>query len=206
MVRRTKEEAEATRALLLDTAEEVFRDKGVARSSLADIATRAGVTRGAIYWHFENKSDLFQAMCDRAVMPLEALFDGMGADDLTDPLGSLRAGCVGMLCVVEEDARCRRVFEIISHKCEFVDEMAETMRRRQGCRQDAMDLFERNLALAVKRGQLPATLDTRRAAIGLFAYLDGLIHNWNLMPEQYSLAGEAGALVDLFLDGLRRGT
>jgi hypothetical protein len=47
-------------------------------------------------------------------------------------------------------------------------------------------------------------LDTRRAAIGLFAYLDGLIQNWNMMPDRYSLADEAGALIDLFLGGLRQ--
>jgi TetR/AcrR family acrAB operon transcriptional repressor len=205
MVRRTKEEAEETRALILDTAEEVFLDKGVSRTSLADIAARAGVTRGAIYWHFENKVALFEAMCQRVSMPLEALFCGVGADDLDDPLDSLRTGLVGVLRLVEQDAHCRRVFEILSHKCEFVDELADTMARRQGCRQDAMTLIERNLALAARRGQLPSDLDTRRAAIGLFAYLDGLIHNWGMMPKNYSLADEAGALIDLFLDGIRLG-
>jgi TetR/AcrR family acrAB operon transcriptional repressor len=202
MVRRTKEAAEETRAQILDTAEQVFHEKGVARTSLADIAGKAGVTRGAIYWHFENKADLFQAMCERATLPLEAMLSEIGKDDLDDLLASLRAGCVGVLRQVVEDARCRRVFEIMSHKCEFVDEMAGTMARRQGCRQDAMALIERNLSLAVKRGQLAAGLDTHRAALGLFAYIDGLIHNGGLMPGHYSLSENAGPLIDLFLKGL----
>jgi TetR/AcrR family acrAB operon transcriptional repressor len=204
MARRTKEAAEETRALILDTAEQVFHEKGVARTSLTDIASHAGVTRGAIYWHFANKADLFQAMCDRAALPLEAMFNAVGADELNDPLASLRAGCVGVLRQVEADVRCRTVFEIMSHKCEFVDEMAATMARRQECRQGAMAMIERNLAMAIERRQLPADLDARRAAIGLFAYIDGLIHNWGMMPDHYSLAGEAGALVDLFINGLRR--
>ncbi len=202
MVRRTKEVAEETRARILDTAEQVFHEKGVTRTSLSDIATNAGVTRGAIYWHFADKAALFQAMCDRATLPLEAMFGSVAADDLDDPLASLRAGCVGVLRQVEEDARCRRVFEIMSSKCEFVDEMAATMARRQECRQGAMALIESNLGLAIQRGQLPADLDTRRAAIGLFAYLDGLIHNWGLMPGHYSLSENAGPLIDLFLSGL----
>jgi TetR/AcrR family acrAB operon transcriptional repressor len=49
MARRTKEEAQATRTQLLDTAEVVFREKGVSRTTLTDIASAAGVTRGAIY-------------------------------------------------------------------------------------------------------------------------------------------------------------
>lgn len=204
MVRRTKEVAEETRARILDTAEQVFHEKGVTRTSLSDIATNAGVTRGAIYWHFADKAALFQAMCDRATLPLEAMFGSVAADDLDDTLSSLRAGCVGVLRQVEEDARCRRVFEIMSSKCEFVDEMAATMARRQECRQGAMALIESNLGLAIQRGQLPADLDVRRAAIGLFAYIDGLIHNWGLKPDHYSLADEAGSLIDLFLNGLRR--
>jgi TetR/AcrR family acrAB operon transcriptional repressor len=203
MARRTKEAAEETRNRILDTAEQVFREKGVARTSLADIANQAGVTRGAIYWHFANKAELFTAMCDRATLPLEALFSGVADPERDDPLASLREGCVGVLRLVEGDARCRRVFEIMNSKCEFVDEMAATMQRRQECRQGAMDVIAGNLARAVERGQLPAGLDVQRTAIGLFAYLDGLIHNWGLMPERYSLAGEAEALIDLYLNGLR---
>ncbi len=88
MVRRTKQAAEETRSLILDAAEQVFRDKGVTRTSLTDIASQAGVTRGAIYWHFANKAELFTAMCDRATLPLEALFGGVAGPDLDDPLAA----------------------------------------------------------------------------------------------------------------------
>ena len=73
MVRRTKEEALETRNRILDAAEAVFHARGVARPSLADIAEAAGVTRGAIYWHFKDKSVVFAAMCDRVNLPVEAL-------------------------------------------------------------------------------------------------------------------------------------
>ena len=64
MVRRTKEEAQETRSAILEAAERAFYERGVARTTLADIATLAGVTRGAIYWHFSNKADVVQAMLD----------------------------------------------------------------------------------------------------------------------------------------------
>ncbi|OBX33695.1 HTH-type transcriptional repressor BepR [Halomonas elongata] len=73
MARRTKAEAEATREALLDAAEEVFFEKGVACTSLEQIARHAGMTRGAVYWHFRNKADLFRAMLDRVRMPFEEL-------------------------------------------------------------------------------------------------------------------------------------
>ena len=67
MVRKTKEEAQETRNAILDAAEVVFQKQGVSRTSLAEIAAAAGVTRGAIYWHFKNKEDVFNAMIERIV-------------------------------------------------------------------------------------------------------------------------------------------
>jgi TetR/AcrR family acrAB operon transcriptional repressor len=55
MARRTKEEAAATRESILDAAEQLFVKQGVSRTTLQHIATAAGVTRGAIYWHFNDK-------------------------------------------------------------------------------------------------------------------------------------------------------
>ena len=61
MARRTKQEAQATRSHILDTAELVFEQRGVSGTSLGEIAKAAGLTRGAIYWHFKDKADLFNA-------------------------------------------------------------------------------------------------------------------------------------------------
>ncbi|MBY0439824.1 MAG: TetR family transcriptional regulator, partial [Burkholderiales bacterium] len=57
MPRRTKDAARATHARILDMAEIEFQRRGVSRTSLTDIARAAGVTRGAVYWHFRDKAD-----------------------------------------------------------------------------------------------------------------------------------------------------
>ena len=75
MVRRTKAEAAVTREQLLDAAERVFRERGVASTTLGEVAAAAGVTRGAVYWHFRDKADLLGALCERTTLPLDALFD-----------------------------------------------------------------------------------------------------------------------------------
>jgi TetR/AcrR family acrAB operon transcriptional repressor len=202
MARRTKEEAQETRTLILDTAETVFRDKGVSRTSLAEIATQAGVTRGAIYWHFANKADLFTAMCDRATLPLEALLENMADPDQPDPLGLVRRSSVEALALVEQDERCRRVFEILTLKCEYVDELAPQVARRQGCRQGARAVLGQALENARRRGQVRADLDCQRAAVALMAFIDGLILDWSLDGGGYSLAAQAGPMIDLFFSGL----
>lgn len=59
MARKTKQEAQETRQYILDVALRLFSQQGVSSTSLGEIAKAAGVTRGAIYWHFKDKSDLF---------------------------------------------------------------------------------------------------------------------------------------------------
>lgn len=202
MARRTKEEAQETRTLILDTAELVFREKGVSRTSLGEIAQQAGVTRGAIYWHFENKADLFTAMCDRATLPLEALLENLADPDQPDPLGLLRRASIQALSLVEQDDRCRRVFEILTLKCEYVDELAPSVQRRQECRQGVREVFRLVLENARQRGQVRADLDPALAAMALAALINGLIHDWGLEPKAYSLAEQAGPMIDLFFSGM----
>lgn len=57
-MKRCKQDAEKTKSQLIDAACEVFYREGVARATLEQIAREAGVTRGALYWHFNNKVDI----------------------------------------------------------------------------------------------------------------------------------------------------
>lgn len=203
MVRRTKEDAEITRNLLLDAAERVFNEKGVTRTSLAEIAEASGLTRGAIYWHFENKADLLHAMLERVKLPMDQMIDQLCSEHLTDPLAFLRKASISVLSRVESDAQTRRVFDIVHHKCELADEMPIARERRLESRAGCIDEIEQGLSAAIAHGQLPQTLDAHRAAIGLHALIDGLISNWVLHPDSFSLSQEAPLFVDAYLNGLR---
>jgi TetR/AcrR family acrAB operon transcriptional repressor len=206
MVRRTKEEAQETRNLLLDVAEKVFNEKGVSRTSLNDIAESAGLTRGAIYWHFRNKADLFDAMMERVTLPLENLVGRSGDAGLDDPLGYVRACAVGVLERTAKDAQMQRVFDIVTHKCEYVDDMLALKDRHLESRSACLAQVELGLGNAMAKGQLPESTDARRAAIGLHALIDGLIANWLLDPGYFNLGREAGRIIDIYLDGLRNET
>jgi len=203
MVRRTKEEALETRDRILDTAEQVFSEHGVARTSLADIADAAGVTRGAIYWHFKNKGDLFSAMLDRVALPMEERIRQAADESTVDPLSSLRACCVYVLRQTAEQSQCRRVFDILTRKCEHVEDVDSLGARILECRTQGLAMIERSLRNAMRKGQLPRHLDPRRAALGLHAYVNGLLYDWLMDPGSFELAGEAEPLVDLYLAGLK---
>lgn len=203
MVRRTKDEAQETRNRILDTAERVFLKKGVAHTSLADVADAAGVTRGAIYWHFKNKADLFDAMMQRVSLPMEEMVARAGDENIEDPLAYVRRCALAVLERVTTDPQSQRVAEISRYKVEYADEMEPLRARHIECRAECLGRIERGLRNAAKRGLLAASVNPRLAAVGLHALVDGLITNWVLDPKYVLLAKNAGPLIDGYLNGLK---
>lgn len=202
MVRKTKGEAQETRNAILDAAEAVFQERGVSHTSLAEIAAAAGVTRGAIYWHFANKADLFDAMIQRVFDPFEAQFDELRTQAEGDPLAMLRATTLYFLDRVANDPRYFRILEISWHKCEYVGEMAAIRDSHLECGNRYLAIIEQGFRMAQERGYLPPTLDARCAAVGLMAVADGLVVNWTLDSALFPLARFAPTIIDAYLAGL----
>ena len=203
MARSTKTEAQETRNRILDAAQQVFHAQGVSRTSLEDVAQAADVTRGAIYWHFKNKEDLFNAMSQRVRQPLEAMVQASGDAAETDPLGQLRSFLVFVLQETALNPQSRTVFDILFLKCEFVDANGPIRARRQQEFTNALENFERTITNAIARCQLPGNLDVPLACRALHAMMRGLIIDWLFMPEKSDLAADAPRLVDACLDMVR---
>ena len=202
MVRKTKEETLETRNAILDAAELVFQDKGVSSTSLADIALAAGVTRGAIYWHFKDKADLFDAMIERIFEPVESRMAELEGEFVGDPVAALCSLALFFLGRIANDDHYFRLIEISWHKCEYVGEMARIRDDHLECGTRYLAISERAFALARERGLLPATASPHCAAVGLVAIVDGLVVNWTLNREQFPLEEYAPKLIGIFLDGL----
>lgn len=202
MARRTKQEAQATRSHILDTAELVFEQRGVSGTSLHEIAKAAGVTRGAIYWHFEDKADLFNAMMERATMPLEEGGGVCGFEKNELTLAQMRDGFVDVLRRVVADPQMKRVFGIATHKVEYIGEMDAVRERHLSTRNGCLVDVERTLKQAIRRGELARRIPARAAAVGLHALLDGLLQNWMLDPAGFNLVKVGSQVLDAYLAGL----
>lgn len=203
MVKKTKEEAQETRNRLLDTAEEVFHSKGVSQTTLNDIASAAGMTRGAIYWHFKNKLDLFNALCDRVTLPLETRAEASASAEVADPLGELRETARFLFQQVARDVHTRRVFDILFNKCEFVSELGPIVERDNRVRDEFKQRFERVFVNAKARGQLPECLDNRLAVISYQSFVKGILRTWLLEPDSFDLEQDGNRMMDGFFDMLR---
>ena len=201
MVRKTKEEAQETYAALLDAAEQVFSQKGVTNTTLNDVAVAAGMTRGAIYWHFKDKNALLQAMCDRAFLPMEALLNEILETPDKDPVIALKQLDIHFLQLVSGDERQRRVFDIIFHRCEKNPDLPffENEKRQ---RVECMAKVQAIIQNAVDQGKLPHDTDTWIAMQANHAFLVGIVHEWLEDTNAYCMITHAESMVDMFLAGL----
>jgi TetR/AcrR family acrAB operon transcriptional repressor len=203
MARRTKEEAAATRDSILDAAEKLFVEQGVSRTTLQHIATEAGVTRGAIYWHFDDKGALFNAMMERATLPLEAELQLLDQADSDDPLDDLRNYMLAVLRRTVEDPGARRVFEIATLKVEFVDEMNPARCRRQQSLNNWMARAERRIRSAADKGLIGRQVEPATVALAMWTMVDGLIRNWMFNPDGFDLLHLGQCVIDPYMSGLR---
>jgi TetR/AcrR family acrAB operon transcriptional repressor len=187
---RTKQQALDTRAKIIDAAERVFFVRGFARAALEDIASEAGVTRGAVYGHFRNKEAVFQAIYECADMPLDP-FVVQSCEQDADPLEHLHAQLLQRLRDALYLRRARRLYSIALTKCEVTAETAAFYERVAMAVLRAEAQIDAALRAASLRGQLPPDVDTRAAASFIHAALTGFLHKRLLMSPESRVDLEA---------------
>lgn len=187
MARKTKQQALETRQHILDVALRLFSQQGVSATSLAEIANAAGVTRGAIYWHFKNKSDLFSEIWELSESNIGELEIEYQAKFPDDPLSVLREILVHILEATVTEERRRLLMEIIFHKCEFVGEMVVVQQAQRSLCLESYDRIEQTLKHCINAKMLPENLLTRRAAILMRSFISGLMENWLFAPQSFDL-------------------
>jgi AcrR family transcriptional regulator len=202
MARRTKAEAQSTRTAILDAAEVLFYQHGVSRTTLEKIAVAANVTRGAIYWHFQNKADVFNAMLERVRLPFQHLLTEVDTHPSPNPVQQVRELMVNGLQLIASSAQHHRVLTIVFHRCEYIDELNPAVTRQDELDEQTVAVLQRAFERAAQAGMLRPGLSARLAAISLHSYIGGIISNFLLKPEQYELQLHAADLVDAMLLGL----
>lgn len=199
MPKRTKAEAEATREALLDAAEVIFLERGVSRTSLEQIARQAGMTRGAVYWHFKNKSDLFHAMLDRVKMPLRQLLDDV--EDPERPRAPLESLQLAAMHALErlQSPRSRRVHTILFHCCEASSDV-NILELHQRLADDCYDTMLERFEEANRTGTMIASIEPEIACRMLMSMFGGLMHDWLRDPTRYDIGDIGPRMIDTFFE------
>ncbi|PHK95572.1 TetR family transcriptional regulator [Pseudoroseomonas rhizosphaerae] len=199
MARRTKQEADETREALLDAAEQVFLDRGVARASLDEVARVAGCTRGAVHWHFRDKLGLFLALDERLVLLQDEVKDRLCIEE-DGSLQSMACAITAAMKDFEENPRRRRLLTIMLQRCEYVAEMAPALQRRRQADTEIRETLRRRFQEVAERGDLSPAWPPERAALFLYALISGLLHEWLRGEADFTLSGEVSDAIRSFLD------
>lgn len=103
------EQAAETRAELLAAARRLFAERTYAGTSTEAILGAARVTRGALYYHFEDKAQLLQAVCAELYRELGERIT-LAAQGRQDSWSALKEGCEAFLSLSHDAALVRLLF------------------------------------------------------------------------------------------------
>ena len=205
-MRRTKKESERTRQDILAAARKVFARQGVTRTTFEEIAASAGVTRGAIYWHFADKTELFFAMREQVAVPMIDQIDlALLHSDGSDPLAGVERFLRGILRALESDPAARRTFQIMGFKCEYVGELERELGLQRLRCSELVSKLKQTYGRARRAGQLRAGLRPSMAALETCSFVIGLTRLWLLDARGSLLRRVARRLISAHVTGHRRG-
>jgi TetR/AcrR family transcriptional repressor of mexAB-oprM operon len=197
-MRRTKAEAKETRQQILLAAERVFYEKGVAHASMEDVARAAGVSRGAIYWHFANRADLVLELYSSLPLPQEELIARELEAENADVFGVLERVGREWIGLLAQDEHRQRILSILL-RCDTTGEFASISERQNDIDDEHMQVLEAAFAKAQHQGRLCTCWSPRSAASMLRWVIKGLCSEWLLFGRRFDIAIEGNeALRRLF--------
>jgi len=201
-MRRTKDEAAVTRATLLKTALTVFSAKGYSAATLDDVAKAAKMTRGAIYWHFKSKADLYNTLVEEvsargAAVVQQAIAEGGSLIEI------LRRVFVRQCALIEEDKEARAVMELALFKTGLDPELQAGRKNQLEAGNALIEGVAAAMQQGVAQGVLRNDIDPADMARAFIAFENGAIQVWLASPKSFSLKTSAESFADILIDGLQ---
>lgn len=203
-MRRTKEEAAQTRGTILAAAARLFAERGVSTTSLEMIARAAGVTRGAVYWHFRNKTEIFDALHADLFEPITAMLHQGLEPGSESPLEQLRHTCVQVLDDIlarEQKQQSLRLFMLRPPEANLP---SETETKHLQRKTESIALFTRYFERAQASGHICPEASPELLSLSIRCYLRGLIAEYLRYPQLCPLVGNTDTLMQVFFDGLKQ--
>ncbi|MCW2890197.1 MAG: TetR/AcrR family transcriptional regulator [Streptosporangiaceae bacterium] len=203
---------EVTRQRLLDAAVGLIADQGFTATTVDQIAERAGVAKGTVYYNFRSKAALFSTLLEYGIERMASRLREAADLDVPQPPASpgpteapygTRGGTPGPLGALESVVGAELAF-IGEHEAFARLLIAETWRAGGDWQQAARLIRERAVGViaeilrsAVARGDLRADLDTEMAASAVFGMVLTVALDWRALQPARPLAEIHATLMDL---------
>ncbi len=201
-MKRTKEDSEKTRKAILNAAIRLFSEKGIERTTLEDIARGAAVTRGAIYWHFQNKAEIFDTLHQWLYCPVAETIMTDTAQNHPEPLEQLRQLCIQLCQDLEQDKDKQLALNLFIFKCTYSGDLAPYKDKHKQRQHESRQLCRRYFELAKENGTLPPHADPELLTLSIHCMLKGILYEYLYNPEYFNLSEQAPGVIDLFFKGI----
>jgi TetR/AcrR family acrAB operon transcriptional repressor len=202
-MRRTKDEAAVTRSAVVKAALSVFSAKGYAATTLDDVARAAEVTRGAIYWHFKSKADLYNTLLQEfsargAAVVQQAVAEGGTLIEI------LRRVFVRQCALIEEDPEARAVMELALFKTGLDADLQAGRKQQVEAGNALLAGITDAMRQGAAQGVLRSDIDPADMARAFIAFENGVIQLWLTTPDSFSLKRSAESFVAILIAGLQK--
>lgn len=199
---RPKQADPLARRQILAAATDVFSRKGYAGTTLDDITAAANLSKGAIYWYFESKAELFTTILgERSSVFLELLEDA--AQSAPSPLAALEQMWHRWMEALETD-RAYQAYARLAHlRIEVGVEPRESLEARRTEERRVQALVTQKVLEAVAAGELPRATDVEAVALSFVSAGTGLVRAWLLVPETFLPRAIAPRIWTLLVAGWR---
>lgn len=200
MPRRLRPDQPGVRSRILDSALREFSLKGYHRAILDEIAAGAGVSKGAIYWHFENKGELFLAVIRQEVSRLIEHLKVVSRGGDGSVVARLRAVIAAAVTYYADHPEFCSLLQLST-----LPGGLELTREVEGMARDMYRQGREMVGALVREGVLQGELDGKRADVAapaLVALLDGLMSQWIVDRRAVPLRRLAPDVAGAFLEGI----
>ena len=203
MARKCKDDAEKTRQAVLESALDVFSEKGYAKATFDEIAMRAGFTKGAVYWYFRNKADLLAALIveylqRKRMEILPKLPEGNTLEDLLDYF-SVWAG------VGKDDIRFAKFNRFVLCQMEWSELIIDRVDKNLNVIKDFhLEKINKVLLESEKNGILKAGLNLAEITQVIFSSYVGIMFLALSKRHEYDMVEIVRTGLGLLFDGIRK--
>lgn len=201
-MRKTKEEAEKTRSEILKSALKVFLRKGYSKTTLTDIAEEAGYTRGAVYWHFKDKSDLLETL----ILKFDKRFfseQKMILESDLNPIHKINKMIDINFPMLYNNKEFRDFIELTWFKTE-IDQYKGLLKSKITIAKSFNDTLVVLFKEASQAGYLKEDLDPEIAALSVTSLINGIYRGYFVMPDKLQEQDIGIHIIQNYLNHLKK--
>ena len=166
-----------TKDKILAAALDCFSERGYFNTSLDQIAKQASVTRGAVYWHFKNKPEIFDALHTLLHEPFIQIILEDLEQEADEPISQLRQLCIKLLYNLKDNQTKTRIMKLF-FECDYSGNLEQFKKPHQDRKLNSLKLFIQYFERAQAIGHLNSNADAEVLTLTLHCFLKGILFEY----------------------------